>query len=215
MAQNIDSSYIIYQKQFESLSQMRGIPQNEIVDILAEYKTNEIHSNQDFAKLLGQFYSAKKNIGILLYFFNNDTLKRIFFEPGIIKEEISIPITEKELSGLCVNLNQALNLYKLSANRSPKLRGLRVQGNPPMKYDLKDVTAKLTNILLPESFNENYKHLIIIPCLNIGSLPFHLLKPYKDDFYLVERCSFTMAPNLIDFIFLRAKLLENFHGARL
>ncbi len=211
-SQTIDSSYIIYQEQFKEVMLVRGVGNVEIKGILNEYKKNNIQSNQDFARLLGSLYSAKENIAVLLFFYSNGTLKRILFEPGKVIEEKSIAISKEALFKLSTDLNQSLNLYKMSADRAPKVRGLVVaEDNNVQKPDINKVSKKLTSILIPALFTEKYKHLIIIPCLNIGSIPFHILKPYKDGSYLIDKCSFTTTPSLIDFISVRAKLLKDYY----
>lgn len=120
--QQTDSSYLIYQKQFSELSRSRGISEDEITIVLERYSNNKISSNNEFAWLLGHFYSANNNIAVLLYFYNNDTLKEVLFEPGLVIEEKKVAITKTQLLQLCSDLNGALHLNQQAFNRSPKLR---------------------------------------------------------------------------------------------
>ena len=209
-SQEIDSSYLRYPNQFEQLQMARGWNPEEISKTLEKYKRNNINSNQDFAQLLGRYYSSYRNIAILLYFYDNGTLRRILFEPGAVMEEKIIKISKDSLYELTDNLSQALNIQKLTADRSPKHRGVNItNSDTTKKYDLNNIIQKLTSILIPAHFSPAYQHLVIIPCLNIGSIPFHLLRPYNTDDYLIDKCSFTVAPTLLDFVFLRSKRLLN------
>lgn len=204
----VDSAYLIYKKQFTELTVTRSGTQSEASQALEKFNKNQISSNQSFADFLKKVYSRKKGIGVLLYFFNNDTLKRILFEPGRVVDYASIYIKEEQLSSLADDLNTALSLEEAATGRSPVERGLNLKSKKKA-VDLNKIISELTSVLLPTAFNERYKHLIIIPCLNIGAIPFHLLKPYKDSSYLIDKCSFTIAPTLVDFVGLRYEALLN------
>ncbi|ANE50445.1 CHAT domain-containing protein [Flavisolibacter tropicus] len=209
-SQITDSSYTIYLEQFIELSNTRALQPTEIQKTIKDFKSNNLNSNEDFAKLCSRLYPKDKGIGILLYFFHRDTLKRVFVEPGNVIEETAIPIKKEALLKLSDDLNYALNLYNLTANRAPTLRGgIRIDKKEENTgQSLSKITSDLTSLLLPSKFSDKYRHLIIIPCLNIGVLPFHLLKPYKDDSYLIDKCSFTIAPTLVDFVGLRSRVIK-------
>jgi len=206
--QAIDSSYLLYPTQYESISQMRGMPAYEIKELLERYKQNKIESDADFARLLSHYYSSNKGIAVILYFYNNSILKRTLFEPGKLIETKEFSITVEELFALSTRLNSALNVYKLTSNRSPVLRGIPPMPRDTTTYNLTNIIDTLTTILLPASFSKTYQHLIVIPCLNIGTIPFYLLKPYADSTYLIDHCSLEVAPTLLDFVFLRSKILQ-------
>lgn len=158
-AQTLDSAYFIYREQFSTLMKTRGYNENEIASIINKYQYNTIKSNSEFAKLLSGLYTAKKNIAILLYFFDNNILKRILFEPGKIIEEKKITITKEELSKLAIDLSNALNLYKLSANRSPQIRGIPQKQDTSIKVNFNEIVKRITSLLIPQTFDEKYTHL--------------------------------------------------------
>jgi CHAT domain-containing protein len=208
-----DSTYLIYQKQKSALYVSRGMPKDEIDKILHEYKVNKISSNEIFAKILGTLYPSDEGIGIIFYFFSKDTLKRIFFEPGIVKEISSVAIKKDSLLQLSIEIGNSLKLYKLTENRAPVLRGMTLNNPSQTQFSFDDVIEKTTQILIPDSFSDKYKHLIIIPALNIGSIPFHLLKPYKDNSFIIDKCSFSFAPSLLDIVEIRTRYFrKNYYG---
>lgn len=201
--------YSIYEQQYKSLLTTRGVAKSDITDLLQKYSTNKLTSDSAFAHLLQQLYSSKKDISILFYFFNNDTLRRAYYKPGKIVEVKNIPIKKAALMQLGADINQSLDLYKLSESRAPRLRGNVVLKQPSKKISFKTAVKNATEILIPAAFDTATKHLLIIPALNIGTIPFHLLQPYNSKDYLIDRCSFTIVPSLIDLVGLRTRILKN------
>lgn len=205
------SVYSLYGQQFASMLSVRGLPQKEIDELLKIYRDNNISSDEALAELLGKLYPAGKGIGILFYFYNNDTLRRVFFEPGVVKEKILIPLKKEELQQISTDLNYLLGIYNSSEKRMPAKRGAII--DPPaatkgLTYN--KLISNTTKLLLPGSFDTSYKHLLVIPALNIGTIPFHLLTPFGDSTLLIDRCSFTVSPGIIDLISLRIKTLKMF-----
>ena len=201
--------YQVIEEQISLLFGARGLSSKEIDEQLEEYKGNRILSNDQLALVLQKLYPSDGGIGILLYFFNKDTLQRIFMVPGRVIEQKKITIKKQQLLQLSNDFNQVLSLYSKSNSRMPRRRGGIVTNqstSPGLTYA--GVIKKATELLLPVSFDETYKHLLIIPALNIGTIPFHLLKPYKNENFLIDKCSFTIVPTLLDIIGLRGKILK-------
>jgi len=201
--------YRVIEEQIDLLFRSRGLSDKEIDEQLEEYRGNKILSDYQLASLLRKLYPSDAGIGILLYFFNNDSLRRVFMTPGKVIAQKTISINRKQLLQLTSDFNDVLALYSKSANRMPRLRGAILSNKAkPTGLTYKSVIKRASELLLPEMFDETYKHLLIIPALNIGTIPFHLLQPYKNDTQLIEKCSFTIVPSLLDIIGLRAKLLK-------
>ena len=162
--------YKIYSDQIADLLKVRGIPGEEIKEMLSFFEKNRIVSDEDFAKMLSKLYPQDKGIGILFYFFNNDSLHRIFFEPGIIKEKRIISISKSSLFQLGYDINHVVGLYDKSIKSMPSKRGVIIES--PEKSngaDYSSVMKTATDLLIPELFSTKYKHLYIIPAMNIGS----------------------------------------------
>lgn len=201
--------YKIYEEQVSFLLKTRGMPGPEIMDMIDIIRTNKINSDESLADLLGKLYSAKRGIGILFYFFNGDSLRRVFFEPGKIIETKTIPIKKEDLLQISVDINNSLRLYNLSKAKAPQQRGVIINSHNRSSLSYDQVIKKATSLLLPSSFDTSYKHLLIIPALNIGTIPFHLLTPYSDKSFLIDHCSFTIIPGIIDLFTLRIKALKD------
>lgn len=202
-------AYRIYSEQVADLLKVRGMDDEAIRKIISVYKDNDISSDEKLAALLQKLYPDDQGILIIFYQFYNDTLRRVVLEPGHVKEKIYIPITKKEILQLGTDFNHLLGLYSLSDSRMPNLRGAIVK--PPAAtagLTYQQLIKKATALLLPDWFNETNKHLIIIPALNLGTLPFYLLSPYKDHSILLDHCSYSVAPTIGDLIALRLKILK-------
>jgi CHAT domain-containing protein len=210
---DVDSTYLIYQEQLRDLYISRGMGsvKNEIDSIMSLYKTNQINSNENFAKILATLFPKDQGICVLTYFFYQNNLKIILFEPGAIIQVKNLPITKEELISLNNNVIGSLNVFDQTAKRAPRLRGSIIESEDS-EVSFEEAVKLATETLLPDSFTEKYKHLIIIPAFNIGVFPFHLLKPYKDGNYLIEKCSFTIAPSLLDVIALRTRVIKKASG---
>jgi CHAT domain-containing protein len=110
---------------------------------------------------------------------------------------------------LGADLNRALGLNSATSGRKPRLRSsIEDEDPPPGTVKLEDIVRQSSQLLLPQNFDTSFKHLVIIPALNIGSIPFHLLQPYADKSLLIEKCSFTIAPGLLDLALMRWKWLK-------
>lgn len=203
----------VYESQLTSGLKVRSMSDPEIKKYIA--RGNEgIATVTDFANEIKNLYPYESvDVAILFYFFNNDTLHRYFIVPGAIKEQLAIPITEQQLEQLNTDVYNTLNIYDQSASRAPRERGLQpVQEKSPQGMNFEKAVSNATKIFLPDSFTEQYKQLIVIPAFSIGSFPFQVLKPYKDNSFLIDKCSFTIVPSLIDFIAIRKRMLKMNQG---
>ncbi|HMU45985.1 MAG TPA: CHAT domain-containing protein [Chitinophagaceae bacterium] len=188
--------------------------ESEIARYLGRGKEN-IYSLEGFADELQSLfpYKSGQKTAILFYIFNNDTLFRYFLTPGTILEQKAIPIKKEELEQLNKDVLSALNIYKLVENRAPRERGLKLKKEPGKSVPkLQDVIQKATELLIPSSFDEKFQHLIVIPSFSIGVFPFQLLQPYKDSAYLIDKCSFSIAPSLLDLVAIRKRMTKSRNG---
>ena len=206
-------AYQIYSVQVAELLKVRGMDDKAIAEILSVYKENDISSDDKLASLLLKLYPDNQGILFIFYQFYNDTLRRVVLEPGKVKEKIYIPVTRKEILQLGTDFNHLLGLYSSSDSRMPSLRGAIVKP-PPATAGLtyQKLIQKATTLLLPAWFDQSWKHLVIIPALNLGTLPFYLLSPYPDQSILLDHCSYSVAPTIGDLIALRLKMLKLFLG---
>lgn len=207
-----ENIYASYLEQIGAVFASRGMQENEIAYIIQQFKNSNITNDQSFADVLNALYPNDRNLGVLFYFFKDNRLRILFAEPGNIIEKRVVNITEEELLTLNNNINQSLSLYKQTANRSPMLRStLKIDSSQKAattKVSFEKSIDKASAILLPPKLNHSFKHLVIIPALNIGSIPFYLLKMPGEKKFLVDYCSYSIAPSIVDLIALRYKMLK-------
>lgn len=201
--------YKIYSQQVARLLKMRGMEDESINQALSIYQENDISSDRKLAGLLEKLYPVNRGILFIFYYFCNDTLRRIVFEPGSVREKKYIPVTQKELLQLGSDFNHVLGLYSGTNKRMPVKRGAIVNPPPASKgLTYEGLVKKATSLLLPDWFDTTWRHVIFIPALNLGTMPFHLLQPYKDKSLLIDHCSFSVAPTIGDLVGLRMKVLK-------
>ncbi|MBL7813226.1 MAG: CHAT domain-containing protein [Bacteroidetes bacterium] len=214
--QNIDYLYKAYQNQYEELATARGLKPLEVSKNLSQFRQINLNTVEDLSRKMGEYYRGQKNLAVVLFFFHEDTLHRLFFEPGRCREIKHFPITRNALQNLTENFYSTLNLYDMVAKRSAVKRGASVSHsitNPTLSYD--QYIDTFTRLFLPDTFTEKYQHLIVIPSLNIGVFPFQLLRPYANKQELIHHCSFSIAPTLLDFAFANEMRRFTGNGAKL
>ena len=200
----------IYEAQLKEVYAARGMSESEIAKYLAGGKEGIASLNDFSMELDGLFpYTIHSKIAVLFYVFNRDTLYRYFITPGEIKEQKAIPITKQELEQLNVDVYNTMNIYGMTENRAPKQRGLKPAPKKASSgISFEKAIKKATGILIPQIFDEKYQHLIVIPAFSIGAFPFQLLQPYKDSSLLIDKCSFSIAPSLLDLVAIRKRMIK-------
>jgi CHAT domain-containing protein len=86
------------------------------------------------------------------------------------------------------------------ATRVARPRGFAVEELPVKKESLEEAVARLSDLLVPESFwpvLTKYQHIIIVPQLAMATVPFSLLKR-PDGRFLAETASIWIAPKIRD-----------------
>ena len=200
----------IYEAQLKAVYKGRAMSDSEIEKYLSGGKKGTATLTEFANELLSLYsYITAPKLAVLFYLFNNDTLFRYFITPGEILEEKKIPIKKSALEKVNLDVYNSLNVYNQSVNRAPRKRGLKpVTKKIPPGLSFEKAIQNATSLLLPEAFDERYEHLIVIPAFSIGAFPFQLLQPYKDSSFLIDKCSFSIAPSLLDLIAIRKRMIR-------
>jgi CHAT domain-containing protein len=118
-------------------------------------------------------------------------------------------ISEAEVFRYIDSLHHSLNIYNPQFQRSPRnldiSTGSRGLAPIPRAYSERllrqDAVRDLTELLIPEPIADSIhdaQHLIVVPALNVGTVPYAILEPYGDDSQVVDRTSVSIAPSLFD-----------------
>jgi CHAT domain-containing protein len=112
-------------------------------------------------------------------------------------------IPEKQISEAISNLRDSIGVNTLQRTLVPQERaGIKVIVKPTHSEGSLDRSVdELTQILLPTEIADKLttvEHLIIVPVLGIGTVPYPILNPFKDGTSLIDRMSISIAPSLFD-----------------
>src|SRR5439155_2209576 len=99
--------------------------------------------------------------------------------------------TRKRLQAMQEDLRRALGVPDVQRSRSPTLRAKPFDAGPAgPRPELRDAVAALTRTLIPPVIADRLRraqHLVVVPFLGIGTVPFSLLQPFGTDQHLLER----------------------------
>lgn len=186
---NFDEILKLHQKNMRHMYMSRGAPPRWL-------KGNPTFS--DLTVVLNGFYSNKK-VGILFYQYSNDTLFNFLLSSKSVIDT-AICISQTKLEEIENNLKMSLGVTAIFENRVPQYRGAKVQHSSANTkiIPLNEILNEASQILLP--FGKEiikFDHIIIVPTLNIGSIPFSVLK-LENNTFLIDNCSYSVAPSLFE-----------------
>ena len=166
-------------------------------------------------EILREYYEDM-NIAALVYFYEKGELSSFLVDKHEVSKMPGVKIERDSLIMLGKRVTQSLTLGEKILNRSPQLRGAATDEAEETKIEtFDDVCKNATRILLPNAERIlRYSHLIIVPCLNLGSFPFYLLKPLRNH-YLVDTMSYSIAPSFVEIeIAIKKNMANNPSGIR-
>ena len=195
-------------KQLERLIQYRGVMSQYVdPDTSNMEKLNEVLQDNytslvssDWRGAWGRDYA----LGILFYSYSDDVLRSWLVSRCGIEAYIERPISAESISKMIAAVRSALNIRARQAERAPqpRRRGAVLEDQdesaPP---SLAKASDDLTALLFPPNFQaplKRFSYLLIVPALDIGTVPFSMLKPFGNDDYLTDHLSFSIAASLAD-----------------
>ena len=112
-------------------------------------------------------------------------------------------LTTQQLSEAITNLRDSLNIDRRQRSRVPYQisNSERVPVNSDTRTSQAQAIADLTHILLPTPIAtelDAVKHLIVVPVLETATVPYAILKPFRDRSFLIDRMSVSIAMSLFD-----------------
>ena len=155
-------------------------------------------NNRDYA-----FEAAyKDNTAVLFYSYEKEYLQTWLINKRGIQGYQKQKISEQQINQAIANLRNSLGVDSLSLVRSPHRRGIKVVPTAiNNKLPINRANAQITNILIPTVIRDklaSVKHLIVVPVLGIGTVPYPILQPFNDDSFLIDNMPISIAPSLFD-----------------
>jgi CHAT domain-containing protein len=142
------------------------------------------------------------NTAVLFYSYDRNTLQIWLVNAFGIQAYHEQGISREQISEVILSLRNSLNIDSLQRTRVPRRRGIQVMPvNRRTKAPLDVAIANLTQILLPAPVAgalDTVEHLVVVPILEIGTVPYAILKPFKDNAFLIDKMSVSIAPSLFD-----------------
>ncbi len=200
----------LYRRDFDNLERSRGLwPKSERtwedsfhrgalpVDRLENY--SDVIGSADIAEELRE--SFLPNTAVLFYSFESGKLLHVWLigYSGIIAYQ-QVPVSLERLEIAINNLRVALGVDSTQISRSTiQPNRLLIQQAVRKPQPLQPAVAELSAILLPGEIGSSLKyvrHLIVVPILGIGTVPFGILQIASGD--LINTMSISFAPSLFD-----------------
>lgn len=156
-------------------------------------------TSENVAKVLS-LYPDKS--AVLFYSFNKNKLQIWLVNQNGIQAYHRRKISVNQINEVITNFRNSLGVDSLQLTRTPRRRGIKVtQAYDHENLPINRTKSELTKILLPTPIQQklnSVKHLIISPVLGLGTVPYALLQPFKDNSYLIDKMSISIAPSLFD-----------------
>jgi CHAT domain-containing protein len=160
-------------------------------------------SAADLAKIIRENFT--KETSLLFYNYDAGKLRAWVIDHEGIKAASQSVVGLEELQTAIAALRRSLEIEKLQSARAPKLRTV-VQDAPTADdktpvISVARAVANLSALLLPQDIAKalsQTRSVIIVPILEIGTVPFAVLQPFGTEEILIDRMSISFAPSLFD-----------------
>lgn len=188
-----------YQRELRSMGSRRGGVQMTVRDLSIQDLSRVLATR---TKDLDDFEAGYlPKTGLLFYAHRQGMLEIWLLTDRGIQAYTSQSITEPQLATAIGNLRAALKVEAIQFTRAPHRRG-----TPPPKIaqpliPLDRAIQELTAILLPKpiaSALAAVQHLMVVPVLGLGTVPYAILQPFSNRTMLIDRMSIAIMPNLYD-----------------
>lgn len=213
ITRNIDSLFeASYENTIEQVVAMYAMKRGASIegcDLPWRYNRNQKYfQNRVQNSLLNSEYGIKT--GFLLYNYEGDTL-HVFLLRSTSLFYGSVVVLKDKMNEMLAGLREHLGVEKIALSRTPYLVKSKTRGenllikkaeNAAKKMSLNAIIDSFSNTLFPGTVRENLtglEHLVIQPQHNIGLIPFCLLKPFKNQSYLIDSLSYSFSPHACNF----------------
>jgi CHAT domain-containing protein len=181
-----------YGRAYRRLGQSRGVDLSPRVTIL---------SHHNIANALSRFYPEQT--AMLFYDYDEPVLRVWLVNSEGIQAYRRALIPLDALETAASDLRKALNVDAQQALRAPRPRRQPITPARRIMLRLRPTITRLSAMLLPENVSRQLapvKHLVIVPALGLGAVPFAVMQPVGTRQYLIDRMSISIAPSLFDVV---------------
>ncbi|AKG22186.1 CHAT domain-containing protein [Calothrix sp. 336/3] len=190
-----------HRRELGNLWQMRGTPRIRLSNV----------SSQSIARVLAiaptnsSELTYPRHTCVLFYSYDKDNLQTWLLKDSGIEAYHRQTISKDTLTEAITALRNSLNVDTLQRSRMarPKRANqiLPLANDNHTRVSCDRAISDLTQILLPTPIAQaiaTARHLILVPTLDIGTVPYAILQPFPDKSFLIEQMSISIAPSLFD-----------------
>ncbi len=170
-----------------------------VAKVLSVNTTNNNRTTEDIGYPVEAIYVDKT--AVLFYSYDKEALQIWLVDEHGIQAYHKRKISENQINEAIINLRNSMGVDSLQSSRAPHLRGLSIVTRVQNQKLLNRSIAELNEILLPIALTHklaSVRHLIIVPVLGFGTVPYAILQPFGDGSFLIDKMSISFAPSLFD-----------------
>jgi CHAT domain len=179
-----------YGRTYRRLGQSRGVDLSPRVTYV---------SHNGVVSALRSFYPEQTTL--LFYDYEKTTLSVWLVNADGIQAYRRVEVSLVALESAVSDFRKALNVDALQALRAPRPRRQPITPVKGVMLRLRPAIARLSILLLPRTISRKLgpvKHLVVVPALGLGSIPFAVMQPPGSRYSLIDRMSISIAPSLFD-----------------
>lgn len=194
-----DSAARQHKQELRALRSSRAAPIIYLPDVSSESIANVLSVYEGHGRY-EQTYP--EGTSVLFYAHDREILQSWLLDQDGIQAYHRQIISNLQISEKISLFRKSLDIVDFQRSRSPRRRGgLEVSFSSEHEQSLESAISELTELLLPDVVADkldNTRHLIVVPTLDIGTVPYAVLKPFDSDERLVDKMSVSIAPSLFD-----------------
>src|SRR5919202_1631857 len=178
-----------------------GATSEKVAKVLSLNTTNINRSTEDLDESIYHEAIYLDKTAVLFYSYDKKDLQIWLVDEYGIQAYHKRKLPENEIEQAIINLRNSMGVDLLQSTRSPHPRGLEIVSIVQKPKLLNSSIAKLTELLLPVALTHklaSVRHLIVVPVLGFGRVPYAVLQPFKDGSFLIDKMSISVAPSLFD-----------------
>jgi len=188
-----------HKRELNNLFVSRALPRIYLPDASAQSiaRVLEVSEEDTYEK------TYPNETSVLFYSYKEENLQIWMVNSFGIRAYSRQSVSRQRISEAITRLRSALNVDSLQRSRVPIQRGgieiVSVAAHTEVSRE--QAITDLTQILIPTPIANELsalKHLIVVPVLEIGTVPYAILEPFEDQTLLIDKMSVSIAPSLFD-----------------
>lgn len=201
-----DKAAAKHKRELNSLWRTRAVPRVQLDDVSAKSLAAVLATRGTYEA----GYLPKTSI--LFYSYEQSALSIWLVDENGIRAYDHKALSPEQITAAITDLRNSLNVDALQALRTPHKRGYSAgAGNSNAKLPVNQTVGAATDLLIPRSMASalaSVGHLIVVPVLGIGTVPFAMLQPltfaaraeelFGGGSFLIDKMSISFAPSLFD-----------------